>query len=153
MSLDVYLIAEKSELKKVGSGIFIRKNGRTVEITESEWNTLYPNIEPVRMNSEETVEETNEVFDWNITHNLNIMAEEAGIYKHLWRPEEIGITTASELIEPLRQGLHELKLNPEKYKKFNPENGWGDYEGLVEFVENYLNACYKYPNAKVVASR
>ena len=30
----------------------------------------------------------------NITHNLGKMAEEAGIYKHLWRPEEIGITKA-----------------------------------------------------------
>jgi len=34
------------------------------------------------------------VYDANITHNLGAMAEAAGIYKHLWRPEEIGITKA-----------------------------------------------------------
>lgn len=32
-----------------------------------------------------------DVFWANITHNLGRMADEAGIYKHLWRPEEIGM--------------------------------------------------------------
>lgn len=49
-----------------------------------------------------------EVFGSNITHNLGEMAEEAGIYKHLWRPEEIGITKADQLIAPLREGLARL---------------------------------------------
>jgi len=51
------------------------------------------------------------------------------------------------------QGLHNLKIEPERYKKFNPENGWGSYDGLVKFVENYLNACYEYPDADVEVSR
>lgn len=50
----------------------------------------------------------NEVYDANITHNLNTMAEEAGIYKHLWRPEELGITKAKDLIEPLAEGLAKM---------------------------------------------
>ena len=40
-----------------------------------------------------------------------------------------------------------------KYEKFNPKNGWGSYEGLVNFVDNYLNACYEYPSAEVKISR
>ena len=71
----------------------------------------------------------------------------------MWRPDEIKITKAKELIEPLRQGLHNLKSEPESYMKFNPENGWGSYDGLVEFVESYLNACYEYPDADVEVSR
>lgn len=98
-------------------------------------------------------EETEQVYWANITHNLNTMAGEAGIYEHLWRPDEIKITKAKELIEPLRQGLHNLKSEPERYKKFKPENGWGSYDGLVKFVENYLNACYEYPDADVEVSR
>lgn len=39
-----------------------------------------------------------DVFSSNITHNLNAMAEAAGIYRQIWRPEEIGIKTAVELI-------------------------------------------------------
>lgn len=93
------------------------------------------------------------VYSDNITHNLNRMAREAGIYMHLWRPDEIGITKASELIEPLRAGLALLRAEPERFKRFNPPNGWGDYEGLVGFVANYLSSCEENPDADVEASR
>lgn len=151
MSLDVTLTTKEPILKKASSGIFVRENGQTVEITVEEWNLRNPGIDPVTFHDMD--ENTNEVFDYNITHNLNTMAEAAGIYEHLWRPEEIGITKANQLIEPLRQGLHELKMNPDKYKLLNPDNGWGNYEGLVKFVEAYLNACYEYPDADVNADR
>lgn len=42
------------------------------------------------------------LYDANITHNLNRMADEAGIYEHVWRPEEIGVTTAGS--SPRRSG-------------------------------------------------
>jgi hypothetical protein len=93
------------------------------------------------------------VFDYNITHNLGAMADEAGIYKHLWRPEEIGITKAEQLIEPLTSGLALLKSQPDRFKQHNPENGWGSYEGLVRFVEQYLAACIENPDALVEADR
>ena len=93
------------------------------------------------------------VWDRNITHNLGKMADEAGIYYHLWRPEEIGIFSAWQLIQPLREALRVLREDPERFKKFNPENGWGTYEKLVEFVEKYLLACEENPKADVKASR
>lgn len=93
------------------------------------------------------------VFDYNITHNLETMAKEAGIYKHLWRPEEIGITMAKQLIEPLTTGLELLRSDPERFKKLNPENGWGSYTGLVDFVEQYLIACRKNPDGVISVSR
>ncbi len=96
---------------------------------------------------------TEEVYEANITHNLNNMAHAAGIYHHLWRPDEIDIEYARELIEPLEGALIKLKLAPEHFKKFNPENGWGDYEGLVAFVETYLHACNAHPSARVGVSR
>lgn len=151
MSLDVWLTIEEVQLRKAGSGIFIRENGQTVEITVEEWNRRFPDKEPVIF--QDMDENTNTVFEYNITHNLNSMAQAVGIYESLWRPEEIGITKARQLIEPLRQGLHELKLNPDLYKQFNPDNGWGSYDGLVKFVEAYLNACYEYPDADVHADR
>lgn len=94
-----------------------------------------------------------EVFIANVTHNLNKMADAAGIYKHLWRPDELGITTAAQLIAPLAQGLARLEEDPQSFKQYNPANGWGDYEGLVEFVRNYLAACKENPDAKVGVSR
>ena len=94
-------------------------------------------------------------YDANITHNLNKMAGAAGIYKHLWRPEEIGITKAVELIVPLCDALGRLldPNNKEFFEQFNPKNGWGNYDGFVEFVSGYLDACRKYPEAEINVSR
>jgi hypothetical protein len=94
-----------------------------------------------------------EVFWANITHNLTKMADKAGIYKHLWRPDEIGIKKAKELIEPLEKGLTKLKAHPDYYKHFNSPNGWGMYEHFVPFVEKYLQACKDHPDADVSVSR
>ena len=93
------------------------------------------------------------LYSANITHNLNTMAEEAGIYKALWRPEEIGIATSSQLIEPLTQGLALLESDPKRFKAFDSPNGWGLYVNFVPFVRDYLEACKRHPDARVEASR
>jgi len=100
-----------------------------------------------------TVVKPCEVYSGNITHNLGKMATEAGIYQHLWRPEELGIKFADDLIEPLTKGLELLKSDPERFKKFDSPNGWGMYIHFVPFVENYLNACKENPEATVEVSR
>ena len=99
------------------------------------------------------VTEEQEVYARNITHNLGKMAAEAGIYKHLWRPDEIEVHKASQLIGALEAGLDLLRADPKRFMALNPENGWGSYEGLVEFVETYLAACKESPDAVVRVSR
>lgn len=94
-----------------------------------------------------------EVFNVNITHNLTQMAKEAGIYKHLWRPEELGIIQASQLVEPLKAGLGLMERDPKKFKKFNPSNGWGTYDDLITCVKYYIKKCEEFPNAKIRVSR
>lgn len=93
------------------------------------------------------------VYSGNLTHNLTGMAEAAGIYEVLWRPEEVGITKAYQAIEKLRVALDDLRSNPDEYMKFNSPNGWGQYEHFVEFVVDVLNACKTYPDADVGVSR
>jgi hypothetical protein len=93
------------------------------------------------------------LYDANITHNLNQMADAAGIYQHLWRPDELGISIAGELVEPLRAGLEKLKADPAHFEQFNAPNGWGMYEHFVPFVEKYLAACIEHPTATVRVSR
>ena len=93
------------------------------------------------------------LFQRNITHNVGKMAKEAGLYEVLWRPEELGISYAEQMIVPLEKGLSCLHDDPEKYKKFNPENGWGSYESLVKFVEKYLYACRTHPNKEIFVER
>jgi hypothetical protein len=94
-----------------------------------------------------------EIYSGNITHNLGKMATAAGIYEHLWRPEEIGITKAHQLIEPLQAGLAKLEADPAEYEAYNSPNGWGLYKHFVPFVRNYLEACEANPDADISVSR
>lgn len=151
MSLDVYLRQPGARKQRDGSGIFVREQGETREISREEWDYRNPGHEPFI--ADQGPAETDEVFSRNITHNLGKMADAAGVYYALWRPDEIGITKASQLVEPLTKGLAILRANPNEYRKYNPSNGWGNYEGLVAFVVAYLSACEEYPDAEVSVSR
>jgi hypothetical protein len=152
VSLDVYLeLDAPPTAPNGGSGIYVRRNGQTVEISREEWDRAFPGQEPVVLSAECDVDCT--VYHDNITHNLGGMAMAAGIYKHLWRPDEIEVTKARELIEPLARGLDALRIDPGHFKALNPPNGWGNYDGLVRFVSAYLDACKRYPEATVSVSR
>lgn len=150
MSLDVYLRLPDGGSYVKDDAIFIRENGAKRQISRAEWDERYPNREPVMVMGGD---ESDEVYSANITHNLGQMAAQAGLYALLWRPDENGITRAAQLIGPLTAGLELLRSDPGKFAIHNPENGWGTYEGLVRFVEDYLAACIANPNAKVEVSR
>jgi hypothetical protein len=99
-------------------------------------------------------DESGESLYWrNITHNLNKMAGTAGIYEVLWRPEEIGITTAHQLIEPISKGIAFLAMYRDLCEQDNPPNGWGDWQSLYNFCCDYLKACSEHPLAIVRVSR
>lgn len=93
------------------------------------------------------------IFEANITHNLNTMADKAGIYEALWRPEEINANLGEDIIEILEKGLKSLKAKPKYYKKFDSAIGWGVYEHFIPFVEAVLVACKKFPKAEIWISR
>jgi hypothetical protein len=150
VSLDVYLTMKGSNVALAGTGVFVREGGQTRELTVAEVQERFPECELV---ADTRNEDSDGVYWANITHNLNKMAEAAGLYVYLWRPDEHNIQTANQLIEPLRQGLKKLRANRMIFESYNPENGWGSYEALVEFVEKYLAACEKYPQALVSVSR
>ena len=147
MSLDVYLtLPGQSQDPDHEPRIFIREGGQTKQISRAEWDARYPDREPVTATPDE---EDATVYTANITHNLNTMAQEAGIYQALWRPEEIGITYAVQLVPLLRDGLLLLLDAPQRFQAYTPSNGWGTYYGLVDFVRDYLAACEQYPGATV----
>lgn len=93
------------------------------------------------------------VFSDNITHNLTQMAQACKLYKPLWRPEELGIKYAKDLIPYLSDGLAELVSKPNSYKQFNSPNGWGTYQGLVRFTTAIYIACLDYPDMIVQTER
>lgn len=90
-----------------------------------------------------------ELFCANITHNLIDMAQAADIYKLLWLPDEIGVTHAKQIIEPLEKALKLLENKKERFVIYNPENGWGDYVGFFKFCTRVLAACKEFPEAQI----
>lgn len=118
-------------------------------------------------------EKKEELYSANITHNLNKMADEAGLYEALWRPyklkknydiieddynneyefENSNPVKANEIISIIEKGLKDMKAKPSYYKKFDSLNGWGLYVHFIPFIEEYLEALKKYPDAFVECSR
>ena len=99
------------------------------------------------------------VFDANITHNLNRMAAKVELsngmtlYDIMWRPEEHDLKFAKDISELLDEGWNILLSDPDHFRQFTPENHWGSYEGLCDFVYNYRNACWDNPDAELRVSR
>ena len=58
---------------------------------------------------------------------------------------------ASELISKLREAIAAMEDDPAKFKRLNPENGWGNYEGALNFLSEILRQCIQHPKATVRA--
>ena len=94
------------------------------------------------------------VFETNITHNLNKMAIRADLYKVMWRPEEVGIKIGRDCVRPLVKGIQFL-VDHQQVMEDNdsPDNGWGTYDNLLDTAVDYLVACLRYPECEVITCR
>ncbi len=81
------------------------------------------------------------------------MATAAGIYGALWHPDESGHTKASDITTMLKEAITDLEANPDFYREFNAENGWGKYEHFLSFVKEVYEACVQYPDSEISVSR
>jgi hypothetical protein len=89
----------------------------------------------------------------HLTHNLNKMAELSYLYKPIWRPDENGITFASQMIQYLEAGIDKLEKNPDFYIKIQPSNGFGSYHSFLKVCREYLDICKEYPDAIIDVCR
>jgi hypothetical protein len=158
MSLDVWLKLDQENPRAPkpakGSGIFVRRNGSTQQISLEEYQQMYPGLNPVTISEESSDGESDGeivVYEGNITHNLIDMAKFAGLYEATWHPEMLfeGNILASQISPYLACGLRKLVINSDKAKAFASPNGWGTYEQMLIFVSEYLEACCLYPEAFV----
>ncbi len=151
MSLDVYLLAAAPFAQDQTPQIWVREDGQTRQITAAEWEARFPDRAPITVTPHR---ETTVLYHANVTHNLTAMAQAAGLYGCLWRPDEEGLTHAADLLTPLREGLAQLQaLDPAVVERHTPANGWGTYAQLVDFVGAYVAACALHPEARVEVSR
>ena len=100
------------------------------------------------------------IYSNNITHNLGTMAGAVELsngmtlYDVLWRPDEQeGLKYAKDIGGLLDEGYNILLADHQRLMQFEPENGWGNYEGLCNFVYKYRNACWDNPDAEIRISR
>lgn len=135
--------------------IYFFKNGFDIQKSRTDIDASYTKLQAIKEELEQLEGDYKEAMLSNpsVTHNLNNMAKAVGLYEVLWRPEEIGISIASQMITPLENGIKELTANPEKYKVFNPPNGWGDYNIFVDFCKSVLHDCREYPDATIEVGR
>lgn len=154
MSLDISL-HDDNPIVVERTGVFIREQGRNRELTVEEIPIYFPDADMSQF--ENNHYETNVVYKANITHNLNNMADEVGLYEVLWHPNRLfpegHVIKAHDILPIMIKGFTELLLQKGRLVPLEVENkGWGTYDGLVSFVYNYIRACQEHPNATVVAS-
>ena len=102
-----------------------------------------------------------EVFSKNITHNLNTMVDnvpvgyDTTLYDIMWDLEDKfhNRTKAKQIAIPLAKALIYINTHENELSEYNPQNGWGSYYSLKDFVEQYLIACCTYPNARIKICR
>lgn len=81
----------------------------------------------------------------NVTYNLGPMLRAAGFPP--WQAL-IG-APASETGGMLAGVRDELIRAPDKYRNYNPTNGWGTYEAALGFVARFAEECALNPEATV----
>ncbi len=152
MSLDIYLVMPHPLVSRIEGMKTVDIKLLWGEMTAQEMRTAKAILSWAGRELEKHEEEKC-VFTTNITHNLGKMAQEAGIYSCVWRPDELGIKSARKMIPLLIAGIQLLRKNPKKFKKFDDPDGWGTYKDFVPFLEEYLQACKDYPEAIIEVSR
>jgi hypothetical protein len=71
----------------------------------------------------------------------------------MWRPDELRMTHAYQIIPTLERGHELLRRNGAYFRQFDAPNGWGRYQSLLDFTREYLRQCVEYPDAQIRVSR
>lgn len=84
--------------------------------------------------------------EWiNHTSNTAAMIKEVcGSYPSEWS----GLICA-DMYPVLVHGIELLTEHPQRYKQFEPRNGWGNIETTKEFLQKIADNCREYPTATI----
>lgn len=71
-----------------------------------------------------------------------------------WDFEQSKFYKVSEVLPMVRHGIEELRKYPEKYKKYEPDNGWGTIGSAIKALESIVDyfGDIKYMGRCLVAS-
>lgn len=78
----------------------------------------------------------------NYTYNVSAMFMKAfgdgGIHN-------LADMQAGTAIPFIKGAIDHMRNNAEDYRKLNPKNGWGSYEGAIGYLESILGHCKEHP--------
>ena len=145
MSLDLHIISQEPVIKH-GTGVYVRENGQTLELkTMEEVRAYFPGKDLSHIREFDYEDEN--FWHGNITHNMGKMAREVpvagtnlSLYDLLWHPADHGFKLAGAPYyrEFVLKGYLYLRTHRQELLPFNPDNGWGNYDLLFTFTEDYL---------------
>jgi hypothetical protein len=104
--------------------------------------------------------ESTEVEIGNMTYNVNAMFSKALGREDMGAPAAVlfgGVPAlshmdgkrAGDFVDVLRMAVIHMREHPEQYKPMEPKNGWGSYDGALEYLERLLHACADNPDLMV----
>lgn len=86
-----------------------------------------------------------------ITNNLNLLAEQVGLYPYLWTPSQMNVTLASELVKPLEDALANIDKNREALRVYEPPNKYGTVESLERIATSLLAIANEFGDAQITS--
>lgn len=89
------------------------------------------------------------LLDKNITHNVSAMWRKAGCYEALYDSDG---DRAKDHLESVQAAITAMLGDPKGYRELEPDNGWGDYSGAVEWLQEVRDAMERYPLARIRVS-
>ena len=84
-------------------------------------------------------------YDANYTYNVAKMFYDA--FDLVDGIRELNGKTGTECKPLIEKAIKKFVDNKELYEKWNPENGWGDYDGALDLLRMLLQWCNEAPNA------
>lgn len=84
---------------------------------------------------------------FNMTSNVGPMYRAAGL-----QIGDLDKKTAKDVIAKVKPAYEYMLKHPEKMRKLEPDNLWGDYESALKFLQEILVACLDHPECFVEVS-
>lgn len=83
----------------------------------------------------------------NYTYNVYRMYQNA--FSNFNGIKVLAGMSAKQAIPILESAIKNMKSSPEEYKLLNPSNGWGNYEGALNYLEGILLECKEHPLTEI----
>ena len=88
-----------------------------------------------------------EIYEDNVTYNLSKM-----YYKCIDKEKgfkKLDGMNCKEALPIINNAIQDMLNNADEYRKLNPENGCGSYEGLLSSLQEMRNCCENNPDGTI----